>query len=126
MIKFDNLLSLRSIFREITLVKKETEALDGTELAAKILRLLDRLIYMQTLNVSIRAELIEKLLPILPALSAETSRKIKKMADNVILFDRRRAGQERRELHTYLARDRRCGIADRRRRVKNVSADSFS
>ena len=35
---------------------------------------------------------------------------------NVVPFNRRRAKDERRKMHTFLARDRRSGIADRRRR----------
>jgi hypothetical protein len=126
MIKFDSLLGLRSIFQEITLITNDTEVIDKNELAAKICRLLDRLIYMQTLNMSIRAELIEKLLSILPALSPETVSKIQKEAGNLTLLHRRRAGQERRKLSTYLAKDRRSGITDRRRRAQNASAGSGS
>ncbi len=35
---------------------------------------------------------------------------------NVVPFNRRRTKDDRRQLHTFLARDRRSGIADRRRR----------
>lgn len=35
---------------------------------------------------------------------------------NVVPFNRRRAKDERRQMHTFIARDRRSGIADRRRR----------
>jgi hypothetical protein len=35
---------------------------------------------------------------------------------NVVSFNRRRAKDERRQMHTFIARDRRSGIADRRRR----------
>ena len=123
MIKFDNLLSLRSIFQEITLIKKESEVVDENELPAKISQLLERLVYMQALNISIRAELTEKLLSLLPAGAARNKQK---GADNLIAFDRRKYGPDRRSLHTYLARDRRCGIADRRRRAKSAGAGSFS
>jgi hypothetical protein len=37
---------------------------------------------------------------------------------NVVPFNRRRAKDERRQLHTFLARDRRSGIADRRQRSR--------
>jgi hypothetical protein len=35
---------------------------------------------------------------------------------NVVAFDRRRSIEDRRKLQTYLAQDRRSGIADRRRK----------
>jgi len=35
---------------------------------------------------------------------------------NVVPFDRRRAREDRRHMHTFIARDRRSGIVDRRRR----------
>jgi hypothetical protein len=38
---------------------------------------------------------------------------------NVIPFDRRRMGGDRRRTHTYIAHDQRSGIADRRRRKQN-------
>jgi hypothetical protein len=38
---------------------------------------------------------------------------------NVVPFNRRRAKDERRQLHTFIARDRRSGIADRRRRSQS-------
>jgi hypothetical protein len=119
MVKFDNLLNLRSIFQEITLIKKESEVVDENDLPAKISQLLDRLAYMQALNISIRVELTEKLLSLLPA---KTARNKQKRAGNVIAFDRRKSGRDRRNLHTFLARDRRCGIADRRRRTESLSA----
>jgi hypothetical protein len=119
MVKFDNLLNLRSIFQEITLIKKESEVVDENDLPAKISQLLDRLAYMQALNISIRVELTEKLLSLLPA---KTARNKQKRADNVIAFDRRKSDPDRRNLHTFLARDRRCGIADRRRRTGSLSA----
>ena len=123
MIKFDNLLNLRSIFQEITLIKKESEVVDENDLPEKISHLLDRLAYMQALNISIRVELTEKLLSLLPAGAARNKQK---GTDNVIAFDRRKSGPDRRNLHTFLARDRRCGIADRRRRAKSAGAGSIS
>lgn len=42
-------------------------------------------------------------------------------AANVLRFERRRSASDRRVLHTYLARDRRSGIADRRRRRQSAA-----
>jgi hypothetical protein len=41
---------------------------------------------------------------------------------NVVPFDRRRSRADRRRTHTFLARDRRSGIADRRRRTREQRA----
>jgi hypothetical protein len=81
------------------------------------------LVHMQSLNISIRAELIEKLFSIRIDLPHEILNQIKNRADNIILFDRRRASPDRRKLHTYLANDQRSGIADRRKRTKNIRAE---
>jgi hypothetical protein len=35
---------------------------------------------------------------------------------NIVPFNRRRAKEDRRRMHTFIARDRRSGIADRRRK----------
>jgi hypothetical protein len=56
-------------------------------------------------------QLQEKLAFFRSALAAPAPR-----APNVLPFERRRRPADRRVLHTYLARDRRSGIADRRRR----------
>ncbi len=42
----------------------------------------------------------------------------------VVPFDRRRARDDRRQLHTFLARDRRSGFADRRRRGQHRAASN--
>ena len=49
--------------------------------------------------------------------------KLKKSADIVVLYDRRKVNPDRRKLHTYLANDQRIGIVDRRNRTKNKRAE---
>ena len=122
-INFDNLLKLRTIFKEIIFATKDAELKDENQLSVTICQLLDMLVHMQSLNVSIRAELIEKLFSIRIDLPHEILNQIKNRADNIILFDRRRASPDRRTLHIYLANDRRSGIADRRKRTKNIRAE---
>lgn len=45
---------------------------------------------------------------------------------NILPFDRRRAAADRRRVHTFLGRDRRSGIVDRRRRRRERDAPSPS
>jgi hypothetical protein len=123
MINLDNLLKLRSIFNEILLITKDTDFKNDTQLSGKICQLLDTLVHMQSLNISIRSELIEKMFSIRPDLPHEIINQIKKGTDNIILFDRRKVKPDRRKLHTYLAKDRRTGIANRRKSSKNTRAE---
>lgn len=60
--------------------------------------------------------LLQKLAFFRAALAARTPPR----GENVVPFERRRNPADRRVLHTYLARDRRSGIADRRRRKPAV------
>jgi hypothetical protein len=128
-------MSTEKFLRIITLLK-ETKSIaadmartpDDRTSAQKIqlLRLLDRI---QHLIVSLRTDFIDLFYfrgppdteyaataegetpPRMPAAEAAAERR-----PNVVPFNRRRAKDERRQLHTFIARDRRSGIADRRRR----------
>ena len=121
MINLDKLLKLRSILKEIILITKGAEFKNDNQLTVKIFQLLDMLVHMQSLNISIRAELIEKLFSIRPDLSHKITNQ-KKKEPIIILLDRRKVNPDRRNLHTYLANDRRFGIADRRKSTKNIRA----
>jgi len=123
MINLDNLVKLRSLSKEIILITKDAEFKNDNQLSVKICQLLDMLVHMQSLNISIRSELIEKFISIRPDLSHKIKNKIKKSADIVVLYDRRKVNPDRRKLHTYLANDQRIGIADRRNRTNNKSAE---
>jgi hypothetical protein len=123
MINFDNLLKLRTIFNEILLITTDTDFKNDTQLSGKICQLLDMLVHIQSLNISIRSELIEKMFSIRPDLPHEIINQIKKGTDNIILFDRRKVNLDRRKLHTYLANDRRSGTANRRKSAKNKRAE---
>lgn len=94
-----------------------------------LLGLLDRI---QHLVVSLRADFIdlfyfkpayEEGAP-MPAESAKPSAPAWDEADderrlNVVPFNRRRTRQDRRQIPTFIARDRRSGVADRRRRGRD-------
>ena len=114
MINSDNFMKLRSIFNEVMLNARDAELKNADQLSVKICHLMDSLVQMQSLIISIRAELIEKMFSIHPELPREITNQIKSEADNIILFNRRKAKADRRELHTYLPNDRRIGIANRR------------
>jgi hypothetical protein len=114
MIKSDNLSKLRSIFEEIVINTRDAEFNNTARPSAKIFNVLDELVHMQSLIVSIRAELIEKVFSIRPDLPREITSQIKSGSDNVILFNRRKVEADRRKLHTFLADDRRLGMANRR------------
>ena len=123
MIKLDKLLKLRSILTEIILITKDAEFKNDNELSEKIRQLLDMLIHMQSLNISIRAELIAKLFSIRPD---KIINQIKNGAEVIVLYDRRKVNQDRRKLHTYLANDQRIGVANRRKSAKNIKAETRS
>jgi hypothetical protein len=112
MINSDKLLKLRSILNEIISITRDAEFNNSDQLPVKIFQLLGMLVHMQSLNISIRTELIEKLILIHPDLSHKIKNQIKKGADIIILYDRRKVNPDRRKLHTYLANDQRIGIAD--------------
>lgn len=98
-----------------------------------LLGLLDRI---QHLVVSLRADFIDLFYfkpsyeesASLPAAAAEKTT----AADgadgerrlNVVPFNRRRIQQDRRQIPTFIARDRRSGIADRRRRGQDRSGSA--
>ena len=123
MINLDKLLKLRSILNEIISITRDAEFNNSGQLPVKIYQLLDMLVHMQSLNISIRTELIEKFISIRPDLSHKIKNQIKKSADIVVLYDRRKINLDRRKLPTYLANDRRRGIADRRNSTKNIRAE---
>jgi hypothetical protein len=114
MINSDNFMKLRSSFNEILVSAGDAELKNGDQPSAKILQLLDNLVQMQSLIISIRAELIKKMFSINPELPREITNQIKSGADNIILFNRRKVNADRRILHTCVANDRRNGIANRR------------
>ena len=102
MINYDNILQLQSIFKDILLIAKEAEFNNADLPSVKICRLLDKLVHMQSLNISIRAELIEKMFSIRPDFPPEIINRTKSGKDNIILFDRRhKVSADRRKLHTY-------------------------
>jgi hypothetical protein len=114
MINSENLLKLQAIFEEIILETKDAEFKNVDPPLAKMSHLLDDLAHMQSLIISIRAELIEKVFSIRPDLPHEITNQIKSGADNIILFNRRKADADRRKMHAYVAEDRRIGLANRR------------
>jgi hypothetical protein len=84
----------------------------------------------QALIVSLRADFIEMVIPLTPtaenasnpARARFSGRSNAAGRSDVIPFDRRRRAQDRRRLYTYIARDRRSGIADRRRKQPQRNA----
>ncbi len=92
--------------------------------------LLGLLAQIQSLTVSIRADVIEALQSnrrrpdetppaenrFMEKLAFTHEALLEQGRSNIIPFDRRRLRSERRRTHTYLARDQRSGIADRRRK----------
>lgn len=84
----------------------------------------------QALIVSLRADFIEMAIPKTPTTGNASSpaqlrfsgRSNAAERSDVIPFDRRRRARDRRRLHTYIARDRRSGIADRRRKEQQRNA----
>jgi hypothetical protein len=115
-------MKLRSIFKEIISITKDAEFKNDNQLSVKICQLLDMLVHMQSINIFIRAELIEKLFSIRPDLSHKIINQ-KKKEPIIILYDRRKVNPDRRKLHIHLANNRRIGIADRRKSTKNIRAE---
>jgi DNA-binding MarR family transcriptional regulator len=126
MIYLDKLLKLHSILNEIVSITRDAEFNNSDQLSVKIYQLLDMLVHMQSLNISIRTELIEKFISIRPDLSHKIKDQIKKGADIIVLYDRRKVNPDRRTLHTYLANDQRIGIVDRRNNIKSKRAEISS
>ena len=123
MINSDKILKLRSLLAELIIITKDADSKNDNQLSEKIRQLLDMLIHMQSLNISIRAELIAKLFSIRPD---KIMNQVKNGAEVIVLYDRRKVNQDRRKLHTYLANDRRIGIATRRKSAKNMRAENRS
>ena len=120
LINLDNLLKLILILTETILITKDAEFKNDNQLSEKIRQLFDMLIHMQSLNISIRAELIAKLFSISPE---RIMNQITNGAEVIALYDRRKVNQDRRKLHTYLANDRRIGMANRLKSTKNRMAE---
>jgi len=84
----------------------------------------------QALIVSMRADFIEMAIPKTPAEDKDAAaapvgffrRPNAGARSDVIPFDRRRRDPDRRRIHTYIADDRRSGVADRRRRGQRQTA----
>jgi hypothetical protein len=114
MINSDNLMKLQSIVKEIISDTKDAEFKNAAQPSEKMCRLLDNLVQMQSLIISIRAELVEKVFSARPDLPREITNQIKSGSDNIILFNRRKINPDRRRLNTYIADDRRVGMANRR------------
>ena len=123
MLNVNNLLKIQAIINEIPTFAKNADFKDDNQLSVKIFQILDMLVHMQSINISIRAELIDKLFSMRPNLRDEILDQAINGRDNIILFDRRRTNPERRELPSDLTSDRRSnpvsdrrsGIPDRRR-----------
>ena len=102
MINYDNILRLQSIFEDILLLAKEAEFNNASLPSVKICHLLDKLVHMQSLNISIRAELVEKMFSLRSDLPPEIINRMRSRKDNIILFDRRKKGRaDRRKSYTY-------------------------
>ncbi|RPJ72677.1 MAG: hypothetical protein EHM15_08700 [Desulfobacteraceae bacterium] len=123
MLNVDKLLKIQGIINEILTFEKNADFKDDNQLSVKIFQMLDMLVHMQSINISIRAELIDKLFSMRPNLRDEILDQAINGEDNIILFDRRKAHPERREFQGDLISDRRSnpipdrrsGIPDRRR-----------
>jgi hypothetical protein len=84
----------------------------------------------QALIASMRVDFIEMAIPKTPAAGNDSApaqirfprRSNAAARSDVIPFDRRRRIRDRRQLHTYIADDRRSGIADRRRSGQRQNA----
>jgi hypothetical protein len=97
MINSDKLLKFNTLFKKIISLAKDAEFKNDNQLPVKIYPLLDMLVHMQSLNISIRTELIEKFISIRPDLSHKIKNQIKKSADIVVLYDRRKVNPDRRK-----------------------------
>jgi DNA-binding MarR family transcriptional regulator len=118
----DKLLKLHLSLKEMMASAYVADVKDTKQFSVKIPHLLGILVNMQTLNISIRSELIEKLFSARPDIADKIKKQIKNGKDNIILFDRRRSKPDRRKLHTFIFNDKRSGIADRRRRTKEQNS----
>jgi hypothetical protein len=84
LINLDKLLKLRSILNEIISITRDAEFNKSDQLPVKIFQLLDMLVHMQSLNISVRTELIEKFISIRPDLLHKIKNQIKKSADIIV------------------------------------------
>lgn len=118
--KIDNFKELNEVLAEARMVVRDLSLSKGTTLYRKIMKLLILLVKMHSLTISVRADCIEELLSMNPNFPEDISLVKNSSQGNIIDFDRRRSKAERRNLLTYLANDKRSGIADRRKRIKKV------
>ena len=118
--KIDNFKELNEVLAEARMVVRDLSLSKGTTLYRKIMKLLILLVKMHSLTISVRADCIEELLSMNPNFPEDISLVKNSSQGNIIDFDRRRSKAERRNLLTYIANDRRSGIADRRKRIKKV------
>jgi len=72
--------------------------------------------HIHFLNSSLE-EHLEKIGDMRDQLLSDSGIHFKEGADNLIQFDRRRTIKDRRKLKTFIANDRRSGIADRRKKT---------
>ena len=118
--KIDNLIKLNQILDESMRFAKDLSLSTDKALYRKIMQLLVTLVKIQALTTSIRADCIEELLSMNPNFPDDIRLGENSSHGKIIDFDRRRLRTERRKLQTYLAKDRRCGIADRRKRIQRI------
>jgi hypothetical protein len=95
----------------------------GKPLYRKIMKLLIMLMKMHALITSIRSECIEDLLSLNPDFPDDIKFENNLSQDKIVAFDRRRSKTERRKLSTYLSKDKRSGLADRRKRIKRIGSE---
>jgi hypothetical protein len=119
--KTDNLIKLNEILAESKMFAKDLSLSKGTSLYRKIMKLLVLLVKVQALTTSIRADCMEEILSINPNFPNDIILGENLSQGKTIVFDRRRSRIERRKLPTYIAVDRRSGIAERRKRNKKVA-----
>ena len=120
--KIDKLNKLYEILVEARTAAQDLQLSRGTSFYRKIIRLLVLLVKMQSLTTSFRADCIDELLSMNPNFPDHMGLRENLSQGKIIDFDRRRLKTERRKLQTYLAKDRRSGIADRRKRIKKAAS----
>ncbi len=125
MLNIDKLQKIQLVINEILTFDSKSEFADDDQLSVKIFQMLDMLVHMQTITISIRAELIDKLFSMRPNLRDEVLDQAINGQDNIILFDRRKAHPEGREFKSDLIGDRRSNpYSDRRRGRPDRRRDS--
>jgi hypothetical protein len=121
--KFDKLIKLNELLDEAKTVAEDLSLSMGKPLYRKIMKLLIMLMKMHALITSIRSECIEDLLSLNPDFPDDIKFENNLSQDKIVAFDRRRSKTERRKLSTYLSKDKRSGLADRRKRIKRIGSE---